>query len=171
MIMAKWAWIKGYEGKYKISDSGRVVSYATGKPYELSRNRLNADGYIHLSLRKDNKAHEYLLNRLVALTFIGNPLHEDDTVNHINGIKTDNRVANLEWATRSEQMYHAYRMKLKKPVKEKEILRFTDEQKKYICNNYKPYKHGFSINAFAKKFNVCHGTIEQILIEGGKRNV
>ncbi len=169
--MTKWAWVKGYEGKYKISDSGKIVSYATGKPRELSRNRLNADGYIHVALRKNNKVRECLLNRLVALTFIGKPLHEDDTVNHINGIKTDNRVVNLEWATRSEQMYHAYRMKLKSPVKQKEILNFTDEQKKYICDNYKPYKHGCSILAFSKKFKVCHETIEQILVEGGKRNV
>ncbi|GAX04563.1 phage endonuclease [Secundilactobacillus pentosiphilus] len=164
--MENWKWIAGYEGKYKVSDAGRVLSFAnTSKSHLLSNHRLNKDGYIHVSLRKNNIATEYLLNRIVAQTFIGNPPVGKDTVNHINGIKTDNRIENLEWASRSEQMYHAYKHHLKIPVKPKDILLFSEKQKEYIKSRYVPYKHGRSINYFAKKFNVCHAVIEEIISE------
>lgn len=115
--MEKWKWVHGFEGKYEISDLGRIRSYATGKIKYLSSKRLTKDGYIHISLRKNMKAYEYRLNRLVAETFIGKPPKDKNTVNHINGIKTDNRACNLEWASMSEQMYHAYSHKLKKAKK------------------------------------------------------
>ena len=169
--MESWKWIDGYDGKYEVSSYGRVRSYATGKPKMLSLNRLNADGYIHISLRKNGQAKELLLNRIVASAFLPKPTSGRNTVNHINGIKTDNRVENLEWASRSEQMLHAYKNKLKKPVKEKGIFSFNDAQKEWICKNYRPYKSGFSINSFAKQFHVHHSVIEEILIEGKIRNV
>lgn len=60
-----------------------------------------------------NKRKFIPLHRLVALAFIPNPDNKE-TVNHINGIKTDNDVQNLEWATRREQTEHMWRTGLKK---------------------------------------------------------
>ncbi|MCG4280847.1 NUMOD4 motif-containing HNH endonuclease [Lacticaseibacillus saniviri] len=164
--MEKWKWVPGYEGKYEVSDAGRVKSYAVKKDgYLLSNKRLNADGYIHVRFGGGGKPKEFLLNRLVAELFIGPAPEGKDTVNHINGVKTDNRVENLEWASRSDQMYHAYKLKLKKPVKEKSINRFTDEQKAYIRDNYQRFKHGHSVHHFATLYGVAHGVIEEILAE------
>lgn len=168
--MEKWKWVPGYEGKYEVSNSGRVRSYAVKKSGTIiSSNRLNADGYIHVSFRKDGIAKDFLLNRLVAKLFIGPAPKGKDTVNHINGVKTDNHVINLEWASRSDQMYHAYSHNLKKPVKPKSILSFTKEEKEYITKNFQKYKHGHSVNYFANKFGVHHSVIEEILAENKER--
>lgn len=168
--MEHWKWVKGYEGKYEVSDLGRIRSYVTGKARYLSAKRLTRDGYIHVSLRKNHKGREFRLNRLVAETFIGEPPKGKDTVNHINGIKTDNRAVNLEWTSMSDQMYHAYSHKLKKPrrSKRKTVDEFTPEEKEYIRKSYKPYKPGHSIHYFALKYNVHHTVIEEIL---GRKNV
>nr|UWG88670.1 MAG: zinc-binding loop region of homing endonuclease [Bacteriophage sp.] len=165
--MEHWKWIKGYEGKYEVSDLGRIRSYATGKIRYLSAKRVTRDGYIHVSLRKDNKAHEFRVNRLVAEAFIGDSPKGKETVNHINGVKTDNRAVNLEWASMSDQMYHAYAHKLKKPrqSKHKTVDEFTLKEKEDIWNNYEPYKQGHSIHYFALKYNVHHTVIEKTLDE------
>jgi hypothetical protein len=63
----------------------------------------NTQGYSYVSFNEGN----VVVHRLVALTFIPNPKNKR-CVNHINGIKTDNRVENLEWNTNSENNQHAY---------------------------------------------------------------
>ncbi|AAC41637.1 hypothetical protein [Lactobacillus phage LL-H] len=165
--MEHWKWIDGFEGKYEVSDLGRVRSYATGKCAYLSVNRLTRDGYSHIALRKNGKAYEFRLNRLVAAAFIGQPSKEKNTVNHINGIKTDNRAVNLEWASRSEQMYHAYQHHLKLPRKGKRRTfdDFSFEEKQDIWNNYQPYKKGHSKRYFCIKYNTHYSVIDKILAE------
>lgn len=73
------------------------------KPYK------DVDGYLTVSLTDgEGNKKKYRVHRIIALTFIPNPENKTE-VNHINSVRDDNRVENLEWVTRSENMKHAFR--------------------------------------------------------------
>lgn len=90
--------IKGYEGIYSVDENGRVFSHRTKKYLRPGIDRYGYEYYVFCvnGVRKTEKAH-----RLVAETYLENP-HGKKTVDHINGIKKDNRVSNLRWATSKE---------------------------------------------------------------------
>lgn len=96
--------IKGYE-KYLISNCGDVYIKETMKKMRLTTSKY---GYYRVGLTNNKKKKLFLVHRLVAQAFIEN-IDNKIQVNHINGIKKDNRVENLEWATRHENMQHAYK--------------------------------------------------------------
>ena len=98
--MEVWKDIKGYEGHYQVSDMGNVRSLKRNKNLKPSPSN---HGYLLVDLYKDGKRKMCKVHRLVAQTFIPNPENKP-TVDHINTIKTDNRVSNLRWFTRKEQM-------------------------------------------------------------------
>jgi hypothetical protein len=95
--------------EYAVSTLGQVkrIQQSYNKPRgKLLRPALTKDGYLRVSLSKNKKHKSLLVHRLVALAYIPNP----DTlpeVNHLNGIKTDNSVENLEWCTHKRNMRHA----------------------------------------------------------------
>ena len=109
-----WKDIKDYEGRYQISNLGRVKSnrYNDIRKEKLMTPYKNTSGRFVVRLRKKM----FLVSRLVAIAFIPNPLNKSE-VNHINGIGTDNRVKNLEWCTPKENMQHAFRTGLAKGKK------------------------------------------------------
>ena len=169
--METWKKIKDYEG-YEISSLGNVKSlskkikcrngYRITKEKFLKLKKLNT-GYLSVQLK--NKGKMFLVHRLVALHFIDN-IESKPQVNHVNGIKHDNRVENLEWATRSENQIHAYKNKLQVPsfhgrafgenqglskLKEKDVI--------FILHNY---KKGMGIK-LSKTFNVSQTTILNIV--------
>lgn len=115
--------IKGYEGLYQISNFGNVKSFIKykGTNERILKMRANNRGYFYVCLHKKGGQKYFTAHRLAALTFIPNPSNKR-TVNHINGVKTDNRLFNLEWNTDSENISHAYRSGLKNssfPIGEK----------------------------------------------------
>ena len=115
-----WKEIKGYEGKYQVSNMGRVRSI----PHEIVTQwgkyltkgkiltpRVSNTGYlrVHLSItRKTSKT--ISVHRLVAEAFIDNPFNLPE-VNHIDGNKENNSVSNLEWCTGEYNRKHAKLMK------------------------------------------------------------
>lgn len=93
-----WRDIPGFEKKYQVSNMGRVKSLNyrhTGKIQILKPGK-NTKGYSYVNLCKDGKPQSYQVHRLVAQAFLPNP-NNLSQVNHINEIKTDNRVDNIEW--------------------------------------------------------------------------
>lgn len=105
-----WLPIKGYEGLYEVSNFGNVRrNKKLLKPLNHSR------GYSYINLSKDGKVLPFYIHRLVGETFIPNPQNKP-TINHINHVKTDNRVENLEWATYKEQTDEIVVRKMSKKV-------------------------------------------------------
>lgn len=103
--------VKGYN--YHVSENGEVYRVETG--YEIKQ-VINSSGYLTVRLWKDNKPEIKTVHRLVALAYIPNPENKP-CVNHINGVKTDNRVGNLEWVTYSQNTLHSYQMGLQEKIK------------------------------------------------------
>lgn len=130
--MEIWKDIKGYEGKYQVSNMGNVKSLnyrRTGKEKILKLHKNNS-GYFMVGLYKDDKYKSFLVHRLVAQAFISN-LENKEQIDHINTIKTDNRVENLRWATQKENMNNPL-------TKEKKIGKtFSEEHKRKISEAHK----------------------------------
>lgn len=99
-----WKDVAGYEGRYMVSSFGRVKSFI-GREKILSH-YLSKHGYPCLRLCLKRKKLSIRIHRLVAVAFIPNPL-KHPFINHINGIKTDNRIENLEWCDAHANALHA----------------------------------------------------------------
>lgn len=120
-MIEEWRDIEGYEGYYKVSDLGRVMSLSRDVKYK-ARNKAQSlrkikerilkgvpdkDGYLLVQLSKDGKSKHFKTHRLVADAFL-EKIEGKDFVNHKNGIKTDNRLKNLEWCSNKENLIHAH---------------------------------------------------------------
>ena len=97
--------IIGYEGLYEVDNLGSIKNTKTNRILKPITNKI---GYNVVNLRKNNKTINHKIHRLISIAFIPN-LKNKPQVNHINGIKTDNRIENLEWATAKENSNHAQR--------------------------------------------------------------
>lgn len=119
-----WKDVEGFEGVYKISNLGNIRSLdrvvektnysKLGKSF-IQRQKIKGKalipskdkyGYMRLSTQVMGERCSFKVHRLVAEAFIPNP-NDDPCVNHINGVKDDNRITNLEWCTYSENYKHA----------------------------------------------------------------
>lgn len=110
--MEEWRQIA--DTQYDVSNLGNVrpnnyLGHGKTKTIIPAKDR---KGYMRISLWHNGKRKTYKVHRLVAEAFIPNPLGKAE-VNHISGVKTDNRVENLEWVTPSENVKRAYDTGLK----------------------------------------------------------
>lgn len=115
-----WKDIPDYEGLYEASSCGRIRT-KEGKTTFTKRHGVRhwksrilsgrGDNYktgSRVGLWKDGVCKDWLVARLIAITFLGKPNKESNTVNHINGNRLDNRIENLEWLSISDNLRHAF---------------------------------------------------------------
>lgn len=162
-----WVEIPGYENYYEINKDGivrgipRMVVLANGTlreiPLRILTPRINNRGYWDIRLSRNGETRTMLLHILLAQAFIPNPENKP-YVNHKNGIKTNNRLENLEWVTHSENILHAYRTGLCRTAK-KEIPVID------ICIN----KSFTSIKKAADFYSIPYSTCKGYL-NGSRKN-
>lgn len=151
-----WRKIKRFEGFYEVSNLGRVRSLPRKHSPGLNilKPLYHSGGYSVIDLRKPHeKKKHFLAHRLVAIAFIPNPQSKPD-VNHKDSNRKNNKVDNLEWATRKENLHHAH---LKdRMVWNKKTRTISEEQVREIKNRYKA---GEKQNKMAKEFKVSRSWI------------
>lgn len=155
-----WKDVAGYEGSYEVSSLGRVrslkrvVALGNGLNRRI-RSRIlklnkGGSGYYTVSLR-DGSQRTVNVHQIVAVAFLGERKDGLD-INHINGIKTDNRVKNLEYISRTKNIHHALKVGLMR-------VKLTPED----VRNIRERVQAGSRKALAKEFGVTRQTIGHIV--------
>lgn len=160
--------IPGYEGLYQVSNLGQIKSI--GRIDRRGRNKLaekifspvnTRNGYLQIKLHLDGKAKGAYIHRLVAATFISNPLKKPQ-VNHMNGNKLDNRAGNLEWCSAKENTAHAIETGLR------QICRSSNGTSKLTSDEVRSIRKLYADGAFQKDlgniFKVSQKTISNIIL-------
>ena len=152
--VSDWKWIDGYEGIYKISDHGEIMSMPRRfrKKERLLSLFSDINGYRKVNLAKEGNFKTYFVHRLVALTFLELPIEFNDKkfdVNHKDGNKSNNNVSNLEWVDRKQNVIHSFVSLGRKPSYGRK--RFTKEQVQAIRQDQR------TINEISESYH-CSGT-------------
>jgi|688.fasta_scaffold534206_3 hypothetical protein len=175
-----WKDVLGFEGKYQVSNLGNIKSLRRVKernkmgkvviPEKVLSPHVDKVGYKRLYLYNDGFKKRDLLHRIVAKTFIPNPENKPE-VNHKNGIKTDNRVENLEWATTSENRIHAFENKLQIAIKGSKLPQSILKEEDIIAIRELWDKRKYLQKEIAQMYNVSKSCIYQIVYKKNWRHV
>jgi len=168
-----WKDIEGYNKIYQVSNLGRVRSldrkifnngngaWCNQKGKVLKPNT-DSGGYPYVGLYDVNnkRTSSVKVHRLVAFAFCGG-YEEGLEVNHINGIRNDNRAENLEWVTRSGNSRHRFKLGYRMPSGERNPA--SKLKNEHLPIIYTLYDCGVSQKTIAKAFDVSQGTISNII--------
>jgi DNA-binding XRE family transcriptional regulator len=149
--------ILGYEGIYQISQNGKVFSIKRNK---FLKPFINTSEYYQIELRKGGKRKKFYIHRLMLMTYFSDFNYKKE-VNHKNGIKTDNRLDNLELVTRKENINHAIKMGLITNKHNVFRRKLTFEVAEHIRKLYNEKK--FNQKQLAEQYKVSRTTIKEII--------
>ena len=147
----------------RVKSKGRVVARSNGSKMTIReriiKTYINHNGYEVAVIQDGKKGKHFQVHRLVAEAFIDN--NEDKPfVNHIDGVKTNNLISNLEWVTKSENEIHAYSTGLKSLKGESHSQnKLTKSKVIEIRDN----NHNLTHQALANKYNVSRSCITGIM--------
>lgn len=134
-----WKDVVGYEGYYQVSNKGRVrgLKYVFWAgccfrtlPERILKPNRNKSGYYYVVLHKNRKGRTWKIHRLVALAFVPNP-EKKPCIDHINTIRTDNRVENLRWVT--------YKENVNNPITKRRVIKSAKKGLNIIKENKDKY--------------------------------
>ena len=125
--MSKWTNVKEYEALYLVSDNGRIFSIK----YNRLRKIQCGDKYPMITLSKSGKCKTFSVHRLMMRSFGEIPFNGAQ-VNHINGNRHDNRLSNLEWVTREENLDHAEKMGLLRKGSRNENAKLNEKKVRWL---------------------------------------
>lgn len=149
--------------KYEISNTGILRNSRSKKKYKTVVSKTGYES-VCVSLGSRNSKRLFKIHRCVAETFL--PRNDIKTyINHIDGNKLNNNVANLEWCTLKENAMHAIKLGLLKPrIGENcSSSRFTNKQAEWIREHYVPYDKIYGTRALSRMFGVDHVQIIRII--------
>ena len=152
-----WKDVPGFEGFYTVSNLGRLYSFRRKKIMKPNKTK---KGYLRTSLTINGLTKSLLVHRIVATAFISNTEEKSD-VNHINGIKDDNKVSNLEWCSSSENSIHAINLGLKTMRKGEYHGRSKLTEKDVL--EIRRIGKTMTQKEIAKKFGIVHSQVGFIL--------
>ncbi|MBX3498121.1 MAG: HNH endonuclease [Alphaproteobacteria bacterium] len=165
MDQEEWRWVEGCEGRYEVSNQGRVRSHC-GPTTVVMKTTLTNVGYYQVcivDLSRKRKHRNLTVHRLVANAFIPNPAGKP-YVNHRDNDKHNNRVENLEWVTQAENLQHARaqgRMRLPpRFLGEKHWNAALDEQQVHRIRER--YQYGLA-QTLAVEYGVSRTTIMRVV--------
>lgn len=161
MLGEIWKDVNKFLGLYQISTEGRIKSFHRGKVKIIEPNT-NEDGYLNIGLYKDGKTITYAVHRLVAEAFIPNPLNLPE-VDHRDNNPANNRVTNLRWCTRKQNMAYAVENGVYKFGDDHPRSKLTVEKVREIREKYIPRSKKFGIKALAEEYGVSRSTIENVV--------
>ena len=148
--------------RFEVSTDGQIRNSKTQKIYKTF---VNKNGYeqICVSLGCRNKKKVFKIHRAIAETFIPNPDNKPE-VNHDDGNKLNNNMLNLTWVTGLENMDHASKNGLLRPLRgtDNSCAKLTEEDVLYIRDTYIPYDLTYGARALGRKFGVNKNTIRDI---------
>lgn len=157
-----WKPVKGYEGRYEISNTGKLKSlnYSNSGKQKIMKEIVNNHGYRRVSLFGEGGYLQYQVHRLVAFNFIPNQENKC-CINHIDGNKLNNSILNLEWVTIQENIKHAVKNDLHLYGENHGASILTKLQVLAIRKEY--LKGLIGTRPLAKKYNVSRGCVQGIL--------
>ena len=170
--MEKWKRIPNYS-LYECSNTGLIKTFnwkGSGQT-RIMKPAYDGSGYLRTMLKRDDGViHTVKLHRIVAKTWIENPENKSE-INHINAVKDDNRVENLEWCTREENLLHSIENGLQYVLKGSEIGTsiLTEKDVLEIRARFSPKK--VTRKMLAEEYGVAPATIKGIVLRRSWKHI